>query len=159
MNNCFYQDQIEDPSSTLAFFKTLLKFRKSSPALQSSRLTFAHVSTEIFSFLRIPVDDDEQTRHQHAHAQQQTPNMSSSRAPPSSFLIAMNFGNVSVRADYYTRDLFGAKSVVKYSNTTGVVVVSSNMDRNGEVVDLRSLRLTPGEALLVETSPAIVDGY
>ena len=109
-------------------------------------MTFARVTEELFSFLRIDENDDDTIVDNHGYMRRST-----------SFLIAMNFGNVSVRADY-TRDLFGAKSVEYTSNPTGIVAGSSNMDRNGETVDLRKLRLKPGDALLVEISgPIMID--
>ncbi|XP_072016867.1 amino acid transporter heavy chain SLC3A1-like [Amphiura filiformis] len=121
------QVQLEDPFSTLRFFKRTLQLRKTFLAFHTNTLIYSFVSYEVFSFWRIPDRES---------------------VSSSSFLIAINFSNKSIVADY-VNDFMPAD--VNLNTTYGRIKISSSMTRNEEIVDLKMLHLSPGEALVIQS--------
>ena len=119
------QAQMNDPYSTINLFKKLLKLRTESPALQTSTIKYAVVNTEIFSFLRVPDEED---------------------AENSSILVAINFSSRTIIADY-TLQL--EKKDVIFKDYGGIVAMSSNLDQEQNEIDLRTVVLKPNEALVI----------
>ena len=111
-------------------YKKITELRRVAAAFQTNNLTYALVNEQIFSFLRIP-DPDDSSQY--------------------SFLVTINFSNKSSTDDYaesiYYKDL-------AFVNNVGAITLSSNMDRNGRLVDLTKVDLKPGEALVIETITA-----
>ncbi|XP_072017792.1 alpha-glucosidase-like [Amphiura filiformis] len=121
------QVQLEDSFSTLRFFKKTLQLRKKFPAFRTNTLKYSFVSYEVFSFWRIP---DEES------------------VSSSSFLIAINFSNKSIKADYVKHFM---PADVNLNTTYGRIKISSSMTRDEEIVDLKMLHLSPGEALVIQS--------
>ena len=116
---------MNDPYSTINLFKKLLKLRTESPALQTSTIKYAVVNMEIFSFLRVPDEED---------------------AANSSILVAINFSNRTIIEDY-TFQL--KKKNVMFKDYRGIVAISSNLDQERNEIDLRAVVLKPNEALVI----------
>ncbi|XP_072017778.1 maltase A3-like [Amphiura filiformis] len=121
------EDQRKDPRSALNMYKKLTELRKIAPALQTNNLTYLIVNEQIFSFLRIPNEKD---------------------ASHNSYLITINFSNEPSTDDYASN--VNNRNLAFVGNV-GAITVSSDMDRNGRLVDLTSVDLKPGEALVIET--------
>ena len=107
-------------------YKKLTELRKVAPAFQTNNLTYAIVNEQIFSFLRIPDAED---------------------ADHNTFLVTINFSNKTSVDDYTKLDVKN----LDFVGNVGAVTVSSDMDRNGRLVDLTSVDLKAGEALVIET--------
>ncbi|XP_038071631.1 maltase A3-like [Patiria miniata] len=121
-------DQKADNTSALALYKKLAALRKDEPAFQTNHLKYVIVNDKIFSFLRMP--DDQDTK-------------------PDSFLVIINAGT-SESTDDYTAAL--TKLELKAEGDAGVIKVSSNMDRNGKSQGLSKISSAAGEALIIKAS-------
>ncbi|XP_038073088.1 maltase A1-like [Patiria miniata] len=121
-------DQKADNTSALALYKKLAALRKDEPAFHTNHLKYVVVTEKIFSFLRMP--DDQDTK-------------------PDSFLVIINAGTSESTHDY-TAAL--KKLELKAEGDAGVIEVSSNMDRNGKSQGLSKISLAAGEALIIKTS-------
>ncbi|KAJ8038478.1 Maltase 1 [Holothuria leucospilota] len=119
------QEQSEDPQSILNHYKNLTELRITTSAFQTNHLVYALVDDDIFAFFRFPDAED---------------------AEDPAYLVAINFGDGIVTSDFVT-------SAVEYDVTlesNGEVAISSEMDKNGETVDLNELALNSGEALVIQ---------
>ncbi|XP_038044417.1 neutral and basic amino acid transport protein rBAT-like [Patiria miniata] len=117
-------DQKADNTSALALYTKLAALRKDAPAFQTNHLKYVVVTEKIFSFLRIP----------------DTPGLNS-------FLIIVNAGT-SESTDDYSAAL--EEMMLKAEGDTGVIEVSSNMDRNGNLQEMNGISLAAGEALVIK---------
>ncbi|XP_033635129.1 neutral and basic amino acid transport protein rBAT-like [Asterias rubens] len=116
-------DQIINQTSPLALFKTLANLRKTESSFQTNHLKYAIVNEQIFSFFRLSGD-----------------------STLLSFLVIVNTGDSPSTDDYQTA-LMNDDFVV---HDSGVIEVSSGMDRNGASVELNKISVASGEALVVK---------
>ncbi|KAJ8038477.1 Neutral and basic amino acid transport protein rBAT [Holothuria leucospilota] len=119
------QDQSKDPKSTLNHYKSLANLRITTSAFQTNHLIYALVSDAIFAFFRFPDECD---------------------AGDPVYLVAINFDDEAVECDFVT----SAREYNVTLGTTGLVTLSTGMDRNGNTVKLDSLSLASGEALVIQ---------
>ena len=113
----------------LNMYKKLTHLRKTAPAFQTNHLSYVIINEQIFSFLRTPDSEDEQE-------------------DPYSFLVTINFSNTTTVGDYASILLDQKLEVL---GNLGAITVSSDMDRNGRLVDMSRVELKAGEALVIET--------
>ena len=129
------QDERSDPRSPLNLFKKLINLRRNAPAFQTHYLTYVVITEQIFSFLRTP---DVETSDDDPHT----------GGSANSYLVTINFSNKTSIDDY-------AQGLLQYQlkcvGDVGVISLSSDMDRNGLLVDLTAVELKAGEALVIET--------
>lgn len=103
----------------------LTELRITTSAFQTNHLVYALVDDNIFAFFRFPDESD---------------------AADPVYLVAINFGDDTVTSNFVT-------SAVEYDVTlesNGEVAISSEMDKNGDTVELNALALNSGEALVIQ---------
>ena len=126
LNGVNVADQHANASSPMALFKKLAGLRKDEPAFQTNHLNYVVKNEKIFSFLRRSDDSNHD-----------------------SFLIIINAGDSQSTADY-TEALKNDKLV--FDKNSGVITVSSNMNRNGASLQLSEVSMAAGEALVVKVT-------
>ncbi|XP_038047018.1 maltase A1-like [Patiria miniata] len=124
-------DQMADNTSTLALYMKLAALRKEQPAFQTNHLKYVIVTENIFSFLRMP----------------DTPGLES-------FLVIINAGT-SNSTDDYSAAL--KKKMMITEDNSGIVVVSSNMDRNGKPQGICNVHVAAGEAIVIRISVYVIN--
>ncbi|XP_071488774.1 alpha-glucosidase-like [Diadema antillarum] len=121
------QSQLQNPTSMLQLYKSLAHIRKTKSAFQTNTMKYALVDENLFSFLRVPEDKVDEKE--------------------SSYLVAIHFGQNGTLVSDFVKEL-GANGLTP-SERQGVVEISSNMDRNGDLISLDKVELRQGEALVV----------